>query len=281
MFTALDHIALVVRDLPAALERYTALLGAEPNWHGTDEGVEHAWFQLDNMALDIVAPISEGMTADRARQRLDAHGEGIWALAFATPDIAKARHVLERRGVRSSAPQTIRSTHVRTGEHRIWNTSVLSPQDTHGTILLAVEQAAAAWPRSPNIAESKSGISGLDHVVVTTAHAERAVALYGARLGLDMKLDRTNADWGSRLLFFKCGDLIVEIAQNLKNNDEAAPDKAWGLSWRAANIDAAHSRMKQSGFSVSDVRVGRKPGTKVFTVREAPASVPTLILGKV
>ena len=39
---------------------------------------------------------------------------------------------------------------------------------------------------------------------------ERAAALYGARLGLDMALDRSHPDWG-RLMFFRCGDLIVEV----------------------------------------------------------------------
>jgi len=31
-------------------------------------------------------------------------------------------------------------------------------------------------------------------------------------------------------------------------------------------------------FDVSEVRTGRKPGTKVFTVRAAPGGVPTLML---
>ena len=53
-------------------------------------------------------------------------------------------------------------------------------------------------------------ITAMDHVVVSTADPERAAALYGARLGLDMALDRSHPDWG-RLMFFRCGDLIVEM----------------------------------------------------------------------
>ena len=53
-------------------------------------------------------------------------------------------------------------------------------------------------------------ITAMDHVVVSTADPERAAALYGARLGLDMALDRSHPDWG-RLMFFRCGDLIVEV----------------------------------------------------------------------
>ena len=40
---------------------------------------------------------------------------------------------------------------------------------------------------------------------------ERTAALYGARLGLDMKLDRTIAALGTRFLFFRTGGLVFEV----------------------------------------------------------------------
>ena len=36
--------------------------------------------------------------------------------------------------------------------------------------------------------------------------------------------------------------------------------------------------MAGAGFDVSELRSGRKPGTHVFTVRDAPGGVPTLML---
>ena len=35
--------------------------------------------------------------------------------------------------------------------------------------------------------------------------------------------------WGSRLLFFRCGDLVVEIAHDLKKGVSDGPDHLWGL----------------------------------------------------
>jgi catechol 2,3-dioxygenase-like lactoylglutathione lyase family enzyme len=281
MLTTLDHIALVVRDLNAATAHYSALLGCEPNWHGADGGAEHVWFQLGNMALDIIAPIGTGFTGDRVQARLEQSGEGIWALAFATADMAKTRHTLERRGIATTDARRIRSTHVITQEQRYWTTSVLAPEATHGTTIFLVEQQPATpWPLSPTKAEAHASVSGLDHVVITTPQPERAAALYGARLGLDMKLDRTNPEWGSRLMFFKCADLVVEIAHDLKKGVSEGADHAWGLSWRVPNIIAAQARLAAAGFSVSDVRSGRKPGTQVFTVRDRNANVPTIMLGR-
>ena len=125
----------------------------------------------------------------------------------------------------------------------------------------------------------EAAVTGLDHVVVNTPDPERAAALYGARLGLDMKLDRSNPDWGTRLMFFRLGDLVVEVAHSLKAGVSDGPDAPWGLSWRVADVAAAQARLKAAGADVSEVRTGRKPGTAVFTVKDAPGGVPTLVIG--
>lgn len=277
MLKTLDHIALVVEDLEAAVARYEALLGRAPNWRGADGGAAHAWFQLSNMALDVIAATGSGYTGDRVRARLEAEGEGIWALAFTVDDMATTRHRLERVGVPSTDARPIRATHPETAEKRYWTTSVADPAATHGTNIFLVEEAP--WPASPIVGDAAAAVSGLDHVVVNTPNPERAAALYGARLGLDMRLDRSNEQWGTRLMFFRCGDLVVEVAHALKSGVSDGPDHPWGLSWRVSDLDAANTRLKSAGFDVSEVRTGRKPGTRVFTVRDAPAKVPTLVIG--
>ena len=115
-------------------------------------------------------------------------------------------------------------------------------------------------------------------MVIRTPDPERAAALYGARLGLDMRLDRSNPTWGARLMFFRCGDLIVELAHDLRAGVSAGPDRLWGLSWRRTTPPAAIARLRGAGLDVSDTRPGRKPGTHVFTVRDGTCGVPTLML---
>jgi len=275
MLTALNHIALVVRDLSSATKRYTEMFAHEPVWHGIDNGVEHVRFQFSNMALEIVSPHSSGNYGDRARTQLDQFGEGIWGIAFATTDIAKARHVLQRRGIACSEIVQHRSMHINQATERLWATTSLAAENTFGPTLEVIQESSGFPMQS-----TSSGVVSLDHVVIYTSHPERAAALYGARLGLEMKLDRTNPDWGSRLMFFKCGDLIIEIAHSLKKSESTAPDKAWGLSWRVVNAATSQQRMANAGFNVSEVRIGRKPGTQVFTVRDAPANVPTIVMDR-
>ena len=117
------------------------------------------------------------------------------------------------------------------------------------TVVETLEQPTQHW-------QARS-VSGLDHVVIRSPNPERAVALYGGRLGLDFALDRTNQDWGSRLLFFVCGGVRVEIGHSLAKGVSDLPDSLWGSpgAWRTAR-DAGETAARGRG----DVgRQGRPP----------------------
>ena len=92
-----------------------------------------------------------------------------------------------------------------------------------------------------------------------------------------MALDRSHPDWG-RLMFFRCGDLIVEVVHRPDADADQAHDKVWGLSWRVADIDATRARLASAGIDVSEVRTGRKAGTRVLTVRDGTCGIPTLLV---
>ena len=85
----------------------------------------------------------------------------------------------------------------------------------------------------------------------SSPNPERAIAFYAGRLGLDLRLDRSNPQWGARLLFFRCDDLVVEIAHDLRKGVSDAPDTLWGLSWRATDIAAARQLLKPGANTLS------------------------------
>jgi catechol 2,3-dioxygenase-like lactoylglutathione lyase family enzyme len=128
------------------------------------------------------------------------------------------------------------------------------------------------------IGDRPAAVSELDHVVIHTANCDRALAVYAAKLGLDLRLDRSNADWGVRQMFLKAGDGIVEFGASLKVPVSDQPDSFGGLAWRVPDADAAQARLRELGFDVSDVRTGRKPGTRVLTVRSGVPAGPALII---
>ncbi|MFX4286473.1 VOC family protein [Janibacter sp. G349] len=116
----------------------------------------------------------------------------------------------------------------------------------------------------------------LDHVVVRAGDAERVAADLGARVGLDLRLDRRLTEHGFRGLFFRCGDAVVEVAAPIEPTGD--PDSFGGLAWRSTDIEATRARLVTSGVEVSEVRTGRKPGTRVATVRDRALGTPTLLI---
>ncbi|WP_296595040.1 VOC family protein [Phenylobacterium sp.] len=275
MITGLDHVAYVVRDLDAAIDGYARLLGVTPDWIGRGGGVRQAWFQFPNMALDLIAPEGEGAFADGVRAHLDATGEGLWALAFASNDLAGDVKLLNRRGIPASDPAPVQTT-AADGAVRDWQASRLDPAATGGLRLLLMAETSPPWPLAP--ASGPAPVTQLDHVVVMTPNVDRALAIYGAKLGLDLRLDRENPKWNARQLFFKVGGTVIEMGARIGAAPTDEPDRSGGLAWRVAEPHAAQARIAAAGFDVSEVRTGRKPGTHVFTVRNAPAGVPTILL---
>ncbi len=254
--TSLDRIRLEARDLGAAGASMERLLGHSVVW-----GEEDAAIHLAGMSVEI-------LPSDQGR-------DGLAGLAFAIGDAASMHRSCERRALRPSAPVAFAESDTRGNliEGRHFSLDV---DATHGVPVTLVEYTS----RPPRVVQPvpKGAITGLDHVVVRTTHPNRAAALYGARLGLDMRLDRTEPKWGSRLMFFRCGDMIVEVVHNLNEPASDTPDALWGLSWRTPDIDATHARLASQGFTVSEIRTGRKPGTRVFTVKDGTLGVPTLVL---
>ena len=88
-----------------------------------------------------------------------------------------------------------------------WKRTRAATETTRGVRLFFMERDKE---RPLSARTTASAITAMDHVVISTPDPERAAALYGARLGLDMALDRSHPDWG-RLMFFRCGDLVVEV----------------------------------------------------------------------
>ncbi len=259
MITGLDHIVIAVGDIDAAANGYLRLLGVEPDAEAGG-GAQRRWFRFPNAALELIAADGKGPAGDRVRTQIAAEGEGVWAIAFATPDPEAAARLLTRRGVKAELLEN--------GGGR------MEPADTGGRQLFFRHPGSLPMSR----ATGPAPVDRLDHVVVSTSNPDRALALYGAKLGLDLRLDRENAQWGARQMFFRCGEAVVEIGASLKHPPSDAPDRFGGLAWQVTDPEASRARMADAGFNVSELRKGRKPGTQVFTVRDAPGGVPTLML---
>ena len=278
MIIGLDHVVVLTGDINAASAAYQTLFARMPAWQYSGDGAERVLFTLDNTTLELVAPSGEGANADRIRAVFAAEGEGLASICFRTSDIAKTHRRLDRLALKPEPVAEVGSRDAISGATLTWRRTRAATEVTRGVRLFFLERDKER-PRS--VPTSAGSITAMDHVVVSTSDPERAAALYGARLGLDMALDRSHPDWG-RLMFFRCGDLIVEVTHRPGKATDTSQDKLQdrlrGLCWRVVDIDATHARLAKAGVDVSEVRTGRKPGTRVMTVRSGTCGVPTLLV---
>jgi catechol 2,3-dioxygenase-like lactoylglutathione lyase family enzyme len=274
VITGLDHVVVLTGDINAASAAYQTLLARAPSWQYGGGGADRVLFTLDNTTIELVAPDGGDDNAQRIRGVLDAQGEGLASICFRTGDIAKMHRRLDRLTLKPEPVADVESRDAVSNDTMSWKRTRTATETTRGVRLFFLELAK----ERPLSAQTAAGsITAMDHVVVSTSDPERAAALYGARLGLDMALDRSHPDWG-RLMFFRCGDVIVEVTHRPGKSADTSQDRLSGICWRVADIDATHARLVQAGVDVSEVRTGRKPGTRVMTVRSGTCGVPTLLV---
>ena len=274
MIAGLDHVVVLVSDLAAAAAAYQTLFARTPAWRYSGDGADRVLFTLDNMTLELMASNGDGANAERIRSVIAEQGEGLASICFRTADIEKMHRRLERLSLKPEPVAEAESRDAASGATLSWKRTRAATDATRGVRLFFLELPKE---RPLSVPTEAASVTALDHVVVATGDPERAAALYGARLGLDMRFDRSHPDWG-RLMFFRCGDLIVEVVHRPGKDLDAARDRLWGLSWRVADADATRARLASAGLDVSEVRTGRKPGTRVLTVRSGTCGIPTLLV---
>jgi catechol 2,3-dioxygenase-like lactoylglutathione lyase family enzyme len=240
VITALDHLVLTASFRDGAIGAYETLFGRR---------AQDGAVRVGNAGIAVVD---------------DASTARLSQMVFATPSLEKAATLLERRAIGVATADGKR---------------VLSPAATHGVPIALIQRNDGLPASLLKDSDEASSITALDHVVVRTPNPERAVALYAGRLGLDLRLDRSNPKWNARLLFFRCGDTVVEISHDLRKGISDGPDELWGLSWRTPDIARCHARLRRAGVEVSEPRDGRRPGSQVMTVASHTANVPTIVIG--
>lgn len=114
----IDHVGIVVKDLPAAIETYSRNFGfaADPSRGGDIPamGIKNAFMPVGDSDLEFIQPMTaEGPVAKFAQER----GEGQFMLSIAVDDLDTAVAHLRGLGIRVGDPAgglafvSMKSTH--------------------------------------------------------------------------------------------------------------------------------------------------------------------------
>ena len=116
----------------------------------------------------------------------------------------------------------------------------------------------------------------VDHLVLHTADADACISLFSVGLGIRLALDKSAPEWGGRMLFFRVGKLTLEIIEPAQGKPES--DYFWGIAYQCPDISTTAARFHRAGVTLSEARNGRKPGTKVATIKSHSLAIPTLLI---
>ena len=128
----IDHIAIAVKDMEAAVETYQHNFGLEQVSGGDVPalGIRNAFLQIGDAQIELITPLAEqGLVADF----LAKQGWGMYLLALEVDNLDDAIATLQNQGVR---------VHVATGStgQRL---AFVSPRATHGVLLQLLERREA------------------------------------------------------------------------------------------------------------------------------------------
>lgn len=99
MLTKIEHVALAVADLEAAIAHYGEVWGLEVEHREVvaDQGVEEAMLPLGESYLQLLGPTGADTTVGRFIER---KGEGLHHIAYEVADLEASLARLKEQGVR-------------------------------------------------------------------------------------------------------------------------------------------------------------------------------------
>ena len=134
--TEIDHVAIAVRDLDAAIAWYESALGARVAHRERVESdqVEEALLSVAESYIQLLTPTAEGSPVAKF---LDQRGEGVHHVGYRVPDCAAAMERMRAAGARliDSAPRPgSRGTTV----------AFVHPRSAFGTLIELVQESGPA-----------------------------------------------------------------------------------------------------------------------------------------
>ena len=257
--TAFQRVRIACDNLQQASADYEDLLGAAPVWKGQivfpahKEACECAWFALGNTIIEFI----QWPDVDTD---FKPHIAGLVMESDVVERTGDCEYRCRNGDVHSSPEQLLDKDRV----CQQW----VSLQDKH------LKQTLCPAPVDVNQATQ---VQRVDHIVLYTNDGDACIEAFGEPgLGVRLALDKTVPEWGGRMLFFRAGKLTLEVIQ--PNKGLQGDDYFWGIAYQVEDLQAFLQRAHADGVQTSEIRKGRKPGTRVATIKSHHLGIPTLLV---
>ncbi len=123
---------------------------------------------------------------------------------------------------------------------------------------------------SSDVQAHPNGVSGLDHVVLSSGDLERTRTTLG-RAGLELRRTRRIElpDGAREQSFYWLGRTLLELVGPVDQRDDE-PARLWGLALVTPDLDATAAYL---GENCSDVRDAVQPGRRIATLRTTQLAI--------
>ena len=282
---SLDHLVIAVRDLHAASQNYQRILGRRPSWTGRHPmyGTANVLFRIDNCYIELLAPTGQSEDSPWNRElngRLDTIGEGLYAIAMGTSNIATTVQEIRAGGIDIADAADGDGVDEQTGARREWANARMPVKDTRGVPAFVIEHRspADALPMAPSISPDGTAVHALDHTVIAYSNKE-CLKLWHETLRLDLR--HTLDHKGRSLHFLLLGESILELVGETDPKEPGERDILWGVAYRVKDVPATVERLRALGVGVSEPRDGNAPDTIVADLKRGFSNdVRTLLIQK-
>ncbi|RLC94573.1 MAG: hypothetical protein DRI39_02425 [Chloroflexi bacterium] len=106
MIKELYGVNIAVKDLDAAVQKYSAILGGEPEWTKPEDfafpGLRGATIKVGGVSINL---ISSDNPETSIYKFLESRGEGVFLLSFRVTDLPNDMKDLEAKGVKLVSPE--------------------------------------------------------------------------------------------------------------------------------------------------------------------------------
>lgn len=214
MFTGIDHLVILVRNLDEAMQTYQEL-GFQVARGGEHPGGTHnALIAFEDGAyIELIAFQEPDKPHDHRWYRFLASGGGLVDYALGANDVPDMINGVRERGLHYNGP--VPGARKRPdGQEIAWRLAQPEPERT-GELPFVIEDVSPRELRvaSGEAARQPNGVTGIQSLVVGVADLDEAIKLYEKLLGVDLPEPVENQELGAHTVNFQVGPHEVILAQ--------------------------------------------------------------------
>ena len=273
MLIRVQNIFLATKNIEETSQKFSIFFRRKPNFIGQSRklGIDIISFGLNKTNICLISPKNSGIWSEKLNNFLKNKGEGIFGINFFSNDFNNDYNNFVKNHLKVSGK--IESSFEGNNDIEIKFSFFNILDKTIESLNILV---SSKIDFQDNKSSLKNNVSKVNQLVIQTEDPDTIKEIFEGKLSIRLALDKTFKKWAGRMLFFRLGGVTLEVIEgkDIKQNSEY-----FGIGWHAENYKKCYNNLINDGFSLSEIRKGRKEGTVVSTIKEPILKIPTILIG--